>query len=58
MLPLSLSLSRLDFLVILGWQWSASRGVVDSTPASPLLIVFVPLLRISPACLPLLCVCV
>ena len=30
----------------------------DSTPASPLLIVFGPLLRISPACLPLLCVCV
>ena len=30
MLPLSLS--RLDFLVILGWQWSASRGVVRFHP--------------------------
>ena len=32
MLPLSLSLSRLDFLVISGWQWSASRGVVRFHP--------------------------
>ena len=32
MLPLSLSLSRLDFLVILGWQWSASPGVVRFHP--------------------------
>ena len=30
MLPLSLS--RLDFLVILGWQWSASPGVVRFHP--------------------------
>ena len=43
MLPLSLSLSRLDFLVISGWQWSASRGVVRFHPGlSPLLIVSLP----------------
>lgn len=31
----SVSLSRLDLCVILGWQWSASPGVVRFHPAPP-----------------------
>ena len=38
----SLSLSSRLGLVILGWQWSASPGVVRFHPASPLLIVSPP----------------
>ena len=38
----SLSLSSRLGLVILGWQWSASPGVVRFHPASPLLIVSLP----------------
>ena len=59
MLPLSLSLSRLDFLVILGWQWSASRGVVRFHPglSSPYRIwASPPHLPCLPP--PSLCVCV
>ena len=57
MLPLSLS--RLDFLVISGWQWSASRGVVRFHPglSSPYRIWATPphLPCLPP---PSLCVCV